>query len=89
MPNLKSSKVGFSDESILALTTNFQLIDFGFITSAILMFSDSGVIEYSIDGANVGGRLKNGETRDLREFAITRLFLRGVAGGEQYRIEAR
>lgn len=87
MSMLKSSNSFFHDQGGTALTTNFQKVDFGFDSKNIFLSSDSGTIEYSFDGSTTHGRLTNGEQRSMPDRSQTKIFLKGAAGGEQYRLE--
>ena len=87
-----SSKSYFEDQAGTALTTSFVKQDFGFDTFCIIVANDATgqYIEYSFDGANVHGRIK--DTDDGPKLMLFRrhgsIYLRGESGGEAYRLEA-
>ncbi len=83
----RSSNGFFRDQTDLALTTAFQVVDFGFTSIRIFIASDSATIEYSLNGTDVHGRLTNGQYRDMEDRVLSRLFIRGTAGGEAYRLD--
>lgn len=83
-----SNKAYFKDHSDVALTTSFQEFTWDFNSVNIFIASDSGTIEYSLNGTDVHGRITVGKERDMQYRALSRIYLRGAAGAEQYRLEA-
>ena len=87
-----SSNGFFKDQGDLALTTNFKAIDFKtgsreFRSIHIVLASDSGIIEYSLNGTDTHGKLTNGEIRIMPGRSLARIYLKGATGGESYRLE--
>lgn len=80
-----------------ALTTAYQKFTFAdnrtggeFLSSSILLSNDhvANYIDYSFDGVTFDGRLYFGETKTLPVKHARAIWLKGQAGGEQYRVEA-
>lgn len=92
MSNTRSSE-GFYQDGAVALTNAFVATDFTFkgttfgSTKIFLANDSAGYIEYSLDGTNVHGKLVAGEKREMPDRFLHRIYLRGQAGGEAYRLE--
>lgn len=81
----------FEDQAGTALTTAFVEQDFGFCAASIALFNDATgkYIEWSVDGTNVHGRLKDtdDQPRVILFKNVNSIYLRGESGGESYRLE--
>lgn len=80
----------YRDQAGGALTAAFAgaEIVFPFFAGRVTISNDSAVnyIEFSLDGATVHGKLFAGEGFS-EPLEIQKLFLRGQAGGEPYRVQ--
>jgi hypothetical protein len=88
--DIQMSKNGwFSDGDARALTALFTAFEFGFPSFSITLFNDAetGSIEYSFDGLSVHGRVESGEVREMDYSRHRAVWLRGLNGGEPYRLE--
>ncbi len=81
----RSSNAFYQDQVAVALTASFVATDFGFNSINIVLSSDSGTIEYSLNGADVHGRLTNGEVRIMPDRVLRKIYLRGNT--QSYRLE--
>ncbi|GAH00037.1 unnamed protein product, partial [marine sediment metagenome] len=78
----------YQDQDLTALTAAFVQQLFGFTSTAIAILDDdaSGYIEWSFDGATVHGKLFDGESITMDKTKHSSIYLRGEAGGEDYRV---
>lgn len=81
----------------IVLTTDYQEIDFldnrtggGFLSAVVSLSNDDpgNYIEYSFDGTTFDGRLYASETFTMPVKHARKIWLRGQAGGEAYRVTA-
>ena len=76
----------YVDNTITALTTLFALSSFGFTSKSITVINDSiNVIDFSFDGVNVHGKLRNGEATTMDHRAQTGIYLKSNIAGSNYR----
>ena len=85
-----SKDAKFISDLDLTLTTGFQSRAFGFNATSIIISNDhaTNYIEYSWNGTDVHGKLFKGETLFLSRISRSNIYLRGQAGGEEFRVWA-
>lgn len=77
----------YVDDTITPLTTSFASSSFGFTSKSITVINDSvNVIDFSFDGVNVHGKLRNGEATTMDHRAQTGIYLRSNIAGSNYRV---
>lgn len=76
----------YVDNTITPLTTAFVLSPFGFTSKSITVINDSiNVVDFSFDGVNVHGKLRNGEATTMDHRAQTGIYLKSNIAGSNYR----
>ena len=85
-----SSNRYYKDDTIAALTTGWTEMAFGFTSSSISLANDDDAkaVSWSFDGTNVHGKLLAGDVITMDGRAEARIYLKGSAGGEKYRLIA-
>ena len=82
-----SSNHYYSDDNIKPLTNTYQELPFGFESKHIIISNDSSNdIQFKFTDGGNDEVLKAGEVITLDWFAAERIYLKGAAGGEKYRL---
>lgn len=77
----------YEDNTVIALTAGFVAQDFGFTARHIMISNDSSAtIYYNFDGSE-NRVIKTGEVIS-HPCKIHKVYLKGTAGGEEYRLWA-
>lgn len=76
----------YTDNTVTALTTSFVQQAFGFMSKSITVINDSvNTVDFSFDGVNVHGKLRNGEATTMDHRAQSSIWLRSNIAGSAYR----
>lgn len=82
-----SSDSFYSDNTITALTGAFVLQPFGFTSQSITVINEAAAImDFSFDGVNIHGKLKNFESTVMDYRAQSGIYLRSSVPGSAYRV---
>lgn len=81
----------YKNSVLLALTTDWQLVEYGFASNGCVLANDEVFpsvksIDFSYDRENIHGKVMTGEALSMEGNSHTRIWLRGSAGNEEYRL---